>query len=475
MTPPRRAEASSPGAKPQDTPARPAHATEPSRAATHWRATDLRGASRLAVDATLGLAALVENLHHNIARLPAPIGPATERPVRGITGLVYRSIRGVTRLVGGSLDALLGQLEPLLGADARASSREREAVLAALNGVLGDRLEAGGNPLAIAMRVWHDGAPLARDRAALESALPAARARVLLLVHGLCMSPLQWQRTREDASRFDLGAALAAEGGFSPIYLQYNSGLHVSTNGRRFAELLQELQAAWPTRVEELVIVGHSMGGLVARSAVHQANALGLTWPRRLKAMVFLGTPHHGAPLERGGHWIERLLGASPYTAALARLAKLRSAGITDLRHGSLLESDGSGTDRFAHGHDTRSKVALPTGVACYAVAGSLGREAGAVPEKAFGDGLVPIASALGRHKQASRCLEFAPDNQWVAQGLGHLDLLASEAVFARLRDWLIAPQRLPLAREGPDAATAGSPEFRVGEGAAQAHPHDRG
>lgn len=475
MTPPRRAPTSPPAAKPPDTPARPAQAPQPSRETTHWRAADLRGASRLAVDATLGLAALVENLHHNIARLPAPLGPASERPARGITGLVYRSIRGVTRVVGGSVDALLGQIEPLLRDDARASSREREAVLAALNGVLGDRLEAGGNPLAIAMRVWHAGAPLACDRAALARALPAARGRVLLLVHGLCMSPLQWQRTREDGARFDLGAALAAEGGFSPIYLQYNSGLHVSTNGRRLAELLQELQAAWPTRIEELVIVGHSMGGLVARSAVHQANALGLAWPRRLKAMVFLGTPHHGAPLERGGHWIERVLGASPYTAALARLAKLRSAGITDLRHGSMLESDWSGTDRFAHGHDTRSKVALPPGVACYAVAGSLGREAGAVPEKALGYGLVPIASALGRHKQASRCLAFEPDRQWIAQGLGHLDLLASEAVFARLRDWLITPRRLPVARECPGEAPTGSPVPRTGGRPAQTHPHDRG
>lgn len=419
-----------------------------SNPATHVRTTDLRGASRLAVQATLALTSLVENLHHNILRVPAPLGAASQRPTGGITGLVYRSIRGVTRLVGGSLDALLGQLESLLGPGTTPSTRDREAMIAALNGVLGDHLEASSNPLAIEMRLWHDGAPLALDAASLARSVPTARGGVLLMVHGLCMNPMQWRRARDDGTRFDLGAALAAEGDFTPLYLYYNSGLHVSNNGLRLADQLEVLQAAWPVPLEELVIVGHSMGGLVARSAAHQAIARGDTWPLRLKSMVFLGTPHHGAPLERGGHWVQKILGASPYTAAFARLARLRSAGVTDLRHGSLLDVDWSGADRFAHGHDTRVTVPLPSGVACYAVAGSLGRKAGALPERVLGDGLVPIASALGRHEQPSRCLAFEPDKCWIAQGLNHLDLLASEAVLAQLRDWLIAPRLRPHARE---------------------------
>ena len=441
---------------------------------THVRSADLRAASRLAIDATLGLTNLVENLHHNILRVPAPLGAASQRPTRGITGLVYRSIRGVTHLVGGSLDALLGQVESLLGPGTKAPTREREAVVAALNGVLGDHLDASSNPLAIMMRLWHDGVPLALDAASIARALPAARGRVLLMVHGLCMNPLQWRRTCEDDTDFDLGAALAAEGGFEPLYLHYNTGLHVSTNGSRLADLLQVLQAAWPVPLKQLVIVGHSMGGLVARSALHQATARGDTWPLRLKSMVFLGTPHHGAPLERGGHWIDLILGASPYTAAFARLGKLRSAGITDLRHGSLLDADWSGTDRFAHGRDTRAEVPLPVGVACFAIAGALGREPGALPGKVLGDGLVPIASALGRHKQISRCLAFEPDKQWIAQGLNHLDLLTNEAVLTRLRLWLMAP-RLTLPTPAPSDETAvESSDNRAGEPQTGADPHDR-
>ena len=400
---------------------------------THLRAADLRDAGRLVVDATLGLTGLVEHLHHNILRTPGPLGAASERPTGGITGLVYRSIRGVTRLVGGSLDALLGQVVTLLGPSEVPASAEREAVLSALNGVLGDHLEATGNPLAIAMALRHEGQALTIERAALARAVPQPHRRVLLMVHGLCMNPLQWRRHGHEH-----GAALAAEGGFTALYLHYNSGLHISTNGRLLADRLQALMDAWPVPLEEIVILGHSMGGLVARSACHQAQARGDAWPQRLTKMVFLGSPHHGAPLERGGHWIDVILGASPYTAAFARLGKLRSAGITDLRHGSLLDADWADELASAKGGDRRTRVPLPEGVACYAIAGSLGSEAGALREKLLGDGLVPLASALGRHRVKSRALSFAPDHQWVGQGMNHLDLLDRAEVLAKVRTWLL-------------------------------------
>ena len=151
---------------------------------SHWQASDLQAAGRLATQATLGLTDLVENLHHNILRTPGPLGPVTQDRSPGITGLVYRSIRGVTRLVGGGIDAVLGQLPALLGTDDAQPTPQREAVVAALNGVLGDHLQASGNPLAITMKLCHQGRPLD-----LKRALPDARPRVLLQIHGLCMSP----------------------------------------------------------------------------------------------------------------------------------------------------------------------------------------------------------------------------------------------------------------------------------------------
>ncbi|MES1161439.1 MAG: alpha/beta hydrolase, partial [Rhizobacter sp.] len=290
-------------------------------------------------------------MHHNIVRVPGVLGTPTEEPARGITGLVYRSIRGVTRLVGGGIDAAFAPLVALLGDTSGASSAERDAVLAALNGVLGDHLAASGNPLAISMRLRSEGEPTGK---------------ILLLAHGLCLNDRQWRLEGHDH-----GAALAADAGFTPVYLHYNSGLSVSTNGRILAQSMERLYDAWPVPIERLVMVGHSMGGLVARSAIHHGALIqrgGLRWPARVNDLVCLGTPHQGAPLERAGQGVDLLLGAAPYAAPLARLGKVRSAGINDLRLGNIVSapSGDDGTHRCA-------AVPLPEGTRCFAIAASLG------------------------------------------------------------------------------------------------------
>ena len=400
----------------------------------HIRPADIRGLSRLAIDATLGLTRLVEAMHHNISRTPGPLGRYTEEPTRGITGLVYRTIRGTTRLVGGGLDALLGQLTALLDrepAAASATSATREALLAAVNGVLGDHLAASANPLAISMQLRVEGQPLVLDPQALAARLPQAGGRILLLVHGLCMNDLQWRRHGHDH-----GAALAAAAGYTPLYLHYNSGEHVSRNGRALAELLQTLVQAWPVPIESLVIVGHSMGGLVARSACHYGGLAAHTWLHHLRQMVFLGTPHHGAPLERGGNWVNVVLELSPYTAALARLSKIRSAGITDLGHGSILDDDWQQRDRFARKRQ-RHSVPLPQAVPCYAIAATAAAAGGKAGKALPGDGLVPLHSALGQHAQRNQDLGIPAARRMVAYDLHHLDLLDSPAVCAQLLRWL--------------------------------------
>jgi pimeloyl-ACP methyl ester carboxylesterase len=276
------------------------------------------------------------------------------------------------------------------------------------------------------------GAPLVLEREALAQALPDAGPRLLVLVHGLCMNDRQWLRNGHDH-----GAALARDRGWTPVYLRYNSGLHVSINGHALAAQLERLLAAWPTALQRLAIVGHSMGGLVARSAVQAAERSALAWPERLGDLVFLGTPHHGAPLERAGHWVDLVLGATPYAAPFARLGRVRSAGITDLRHGHVLDEDWVGRDRFARSGDRRQPLPLPAGVRCFALAASLGAQGGTIKEKLLGDGLVPLDSALGRHADPARALAFAPDRQWIAYGMNHLDLLDRAEVYEQLKTWL--------------------------------------
>ena len=395
------------------------------------RPADIRGVSRLAIDATIGLTRLVETMHHNILRTPWILGRHTQEPTRGITGLVYRSIQGTTRLVGSGIDALLAQLTPLLDAEPTTSSGTREALLAALNGVMGDHLAASENPLAIPMRLRRDGQPLILTAQDLAASIPRPGGKILLLLHGLCMNDLKWRRNGHDH-----GAALAAAAGFTPVYLHYNSGQHVSTNGRAFADLMETLLQAWPVPVEKLVIVGHSMGGLVAHSACHYARLAGQAWLQHLRQMVFLGTPHQGAPLERGGNWVNVILELSPYTAALARLAKIRSAGITDLRHGSILDEDWQHGDRFAHGKK-RIPVPLPEGVQCYAMGASIAKAPGAAGRTLPGDGLIPLQSALGQHPDKRLRLNIPESRLWVGYGMHHLDLLDNAEVYAQLRTWL--------------------------------------
>lgn len=386
------------------------------RIAGHLR--DARGLVRLAVHGVVGVTEIAQGLHGSVTRLAPPLGAGPERPAGGIAGLVYGTVRTGSRLVGQAVDGVLASAQALLdtGTPGEAQDGERRRVLvAALNGVLGDHLHRTGNPLALPMTVT----------------LPTARGpHILVLVHGLCMSDVQWRRGGHDH-----GAALQDALGASPVYLNYNSGRHVGENGAEFAALLEDMVAHWPVPVQSLAIVGHSMGGLVARSAVHQAQQARLGWPALLRTLVFLGTPHHGAALERGGNWLHTAFGVSPYLAPFGRLGRVRSDGITDLRHGNVLCSDVQ-EGKYLH-RDTRTVVPLPRGVACYAVAGAL---PGTRLPQALGDGLVTVGSALGRHARSTHDLKVRASHTFVAQGVHHLDLLASDAVYRKLRQWLAQP-----------------------------------
>ena len=391
--------------------------------------SDVIGFSRLAFEATTGLADLVEAMHLNIARKPGILGPPAEGPASGITGLVYQSIRAVTGLVGSGIDALLTPLVPLLGE--RNSPPGREAVLAALNGAMGDYLVATRNPLALSMSLRQDGKSLVLESRDLARAIPRISNKLLVLAHGLALNDLQWTRKGHNH-----GAALARDLGYTPVYLHYNSGLHISSNGRAFANLVEMLLDQWPVPVAEFAMVGHSMGGMVIRSAYHYATEAGCDWPRSLGKIVFLGTPHHGAPLERGGAWVNAAFGISPYTAALARLGRIRSTGITDLRYGNLVDDDWTGRDRFRPEPDPRHQLPLPKKVQCFAMAAATGQKT-RVLNAYLGDGLVPVDSALGRHKDPQRTLPLPKSRQWTGYGLSHFDLLNDPAVYERLKQWL--------------------------------------
>jgi pimeloyl-ACP methyl ester carboxylesterase len=392
--------------------------------------TDLRGASRMVVDAIAGVTGLIEAIQTNLAEKPTRFaGAIVGAAVNGTTSVVYKSIRGVTRAVGGAIDLALGAVAPALGHIE--SSPARESVVAALNGVLGDYLAKTGNPLAVAMNLRREGKALELTREGLAATIQVPSSKVLVLVHGLCRNDRRWE-----CDGHNHGTELARDLSYTAAYLHYNTGLHISTNGRAFAQILEALVAAWPVPLKEVSILAHSMGGLVARSAHHYASATGHAWPRKLRKLVFLGTPHHGAPFERAGNKFELLLEKTPYTAPFALLGKVRSAGITDLRHGYVLEEDWKGHDRFANRADSRRPLPLPKRVQCYTIAATLGHAPTSRRAQPIGDGLVPIRSALGDHRDSRLKLAFPQSHQWTASGTSHFGLLLPGPVYERIRGW---------------------------------------
>ncbi|GAB5533992.1 MAG: permease [Rubricoccaceae bacterium] len=375
--------------------------------------SDVRGGVRLLTDTTLGVTDVVEAMHATIAR---PMGRQTR--TRGLTGWIYRIVRGTMRRVGRLIDFGLATADR---GQPRTDSPAREAVVAALNGAFGDRMAAEGNPLATSMHVRHEGKELDLH------ALATPRSTLLLQIHGICMHDAQWGTPDHDP-----GAIWADAIGATRLMLRYNSGRHISENGRELAHQLESLLAAWPFPVERLVVVGHSMGGLVARSAFSYLEQ----WPANT-SLVTLGSPHHGAPLERLGNLVDVSLSATRYTGPLAALGHARSAGVTDLRFGSLRDEDWADRSRFARDGDARQLVRLPLGVKVYAVAATLAGGDGGVRDQTIGDGLVPLDSALGRHP--TRDLGILPARQWVATGRSHFDLLHQPEVTEKVLEWLIA------------------------------------
>lgn len=382
----------------------------------------LRGGTRLVFDAIEGITSRVERMHESIASPPVP-GLRQRRGAHGpVAASVYAAIRGVNGLLR---DAADGGYR-LLQADAESLPAAELRAVAAINGAFGDHLEATGNALALPMTLHCDGEPLALDRQPVADASP----HIVLFVHGLGLSELNWQGG--DAS---IGDRLQQELDVTPLYLRYNTGRHISTNGRELAGMLQALCEHWPVPIESLSLVGHSMGGLVIRSACWYGDQASGDWLASLRRVVCLGSPHHGAPLEKAGHALDLALQRIPYAEPLV-FGKQRSAGIKDLRHGNLLDEDWLGRDPDAPLPDNRVPVPLLPGVDYYFVAGTVGNSHRDIVGELLGDLLVRLDSAVGSHRDALKRLDIRPEHCRVFYRKNHFDLLTDREVHQQLVDW---------------------------------------
>ncbi len=393
--------------------------------------SELQGITNLIVDATIGVTNLVEAMHKQVVQPSFLPSTTIQKLITSIASITYKNIRWSSLFIGSGISKILKKLTPAIGKIK--DSYKKEVIISILNGVIGDYLEEKENPLKITMQFRYQSKAIAIDRKSIKAAYPNINGKILLMVHGSCMNDLQWMRKDHNH-----GKILAAELNKTPIYLNYNSGLHISSNGQKLNDSLEELIKHWPVPIEELTIIAHSMGGLVTRSALYYGEQNKKDWTNYLKKVVFLGTPHHGSYIERTGSYLDLILESIPYTKPFARLGKIRSAGVTDLRYGNLIDEDWKNNDRFEIKKDQRQHIELPKQIAFYNIAAITGKESAPLSIQALGDTLVGLKSALGQHKNPGRNLHFKKENIWICYDSNHLDLLSTSRILDRLKVWLV-------------------------------------
>jgi pimeloyl-ACP methyl ester carboxylesterase len=398
------------------------------------RPDEVRALTQLAAAELRAGAGGIDDMHDAIARrVFDALGPGA-RPARlghdAIARGVYASVRGAATAAGYVADRALGMRDAGDGRPISAAPRGAQA-LAVLNGLIGDELERTGSDLQVPMALRLRGRIVEAEPNALAAAFPQATPRLVVFVHGLMETEHAWRL----GGGAGYGARLAEDLGCTPLDVRYNSGRHISRNGRSLADLLEAAVAAWPAEVEQIALVGHSMGGLVARSAGFQASELGHAWVGRVRHVVSLGSPHLGAPLAQGMQYAAHALHAVPETRVLGRFLRRRSAGIRDLRAGSLVDRDWEGCDPDALRAAACAEVPLLDGATHCFVAATLTRSERHPVGRLWGDVLVLSPSASGRGR--TRRIPFRAEHGIHIGAAHHLALLNHPNVYARLREWL--------------------------------------
>jgi pimeloyl-ACP methyl ester carboxylesterase len=411
-------------------------------ATTEDRTGELRALGRLAVEELRSAVGGIWGFHRGIAErvfwgVERGVGPAVA-PVKlahnAISGGVYAGVRGAAGVLGLTAAEAAVRLREDPAAPAPSTTRRGSLAIGILTGLRGDALEREESPLAQPMAVRVDGAPVAPRRDALAAAFPAATPRLVVFLHGLMETEFSWRLgAGEDGETY--GSRLARDLGCTPVDVRYNSGRHISENGRTLSELLDALVAEWPVEVEQLALVGHSMGGLVARSACYVAAAEDAGWVRRVRHVVSLGSPHFGAPLEEVVHVAAVGLGKLPETRPISNFLRRRSSGIRDLRRGSLVDEDWRDRDREALRAAACQEVPLLEGATHCFVSATITRDPKHPLARLIGDLLVLTPSASGQSR--TRRLGFKAEHGTHVGGATHFALLNHPAVYVKLREWL--------------------------------------
>ncbi len=415
-----------------------------SGATAHDTAAQVRAAGDLLGEGLAGVVGIAADAHRAVVDRVESSLPPSARPVTAVT---RRVADGVFSVVGAThrwapvaVSEVTARAVPGLPVVDSAPGR---LALPLVNGLWGDHVARRHAALAIPMAVRVCGADVPLVAPELAQAFPSATGHVVVFVHGLMEGDEAWWGAGGPEQSF--GAGLERDLGATAVHVRYNSGAPVSSNGRALAELIEDLTAQWPVPVERIDLVGHSMGGLVARSSGYAALEGGHGWVERQATLITLGTPHLGAPLAKAAHVTGWALARLPESEPYGRVLASRSHGIRDLRHGALVEADWIDRDPEALFEDPPADLPLLPHVTYCHVAASITADPDHPAGRLVGDGLVRHGSASGRGR--TRHIPFGQDNGARLGGVDHLALLRHPQVYALIRDWI-----------EPDPAGTGNP-----------------
>ncbi len=398
------------------------------------QADEAQALGKLAGTAMAGTASRAEELHQAIfERASGSAGPQTKAIHGAVAAAVYGGLRGIYR--GAGYLAGTGMALAQADDDDRLGDSPAGALaLGALGAVHGDLLEQDGSELAISMSLRRDGRDIALDADGIAAAFPDASSRLAVFVHGLACTEEMWWMFGDKHNHY--GVRLQRELGFTPLYVRYNTGLRVSENGQRLSRLLAEIVESWPVGVDELVLIGHSMGGLVVRSACHYGEQDGQGWVSGARHVFCLVSPHLGAPLEKAANVAGWVLGRFPESRPLARVINGRSQGIKDLRFGYLVEEDWKGQDPDALLENNRHEIPFLRTASYYYVSATVSSNPRHPLGYLVGDLLVRFPSSSGQGATGQR-IPFHVDNGHYAPGRNHFHVLNDPDVYGQIHAWL--------------------------------------
>ena len=373
---------------------------------------DWLGVGDMIAIATEQVAAPVEGMHRAISgrRIGStdPLIGSENRTVDGLTASIYQTVRLGGLAVGSTISAaseFASEHVTLPPVWETTGGRYAQSIF---NAVWGDKLEDNESPLRIRLGIRDlDGIPVPITQISLRGAFPDATGRLVVMLHGFGETERCW--------RFDDSTALVAgleADGFTVLGLRYNTGRSIADNGSDLADLLEAVHTLWPVSVDEYALIGHSMGGLVAQSAVMNAQSSAYRWAGVATHIVAIGAPHLGTPIEKGVQGISEGLGLFNETRPLGTFLESRSAGIKNLRYG------------VNH---------RPDGVKYHIIAGAISREPSNPLGFLLGDLVVRISSAIGRSRQH----QAASSNVLIVGGQSHANLLHDPEVISHTRRWL--------------------------------------